>query len=155
MLIGILRHASAEDHAPTGADYDRRLTREGELELAHQLDLIQSCGWIPSIILYSPLVRTTQTARAVAARLPGVPMEATDVIPLGLFDEILQACEPHRAPLIVGHEPTLGRLIARLLHAPPSATPFEKAGFALLEVDRIPAFRPARMVLFLPPRQMR
>jgi phosphohistidine phosphatase len=155
MRIGILRHGIAEDHASTGADYDRRLTREGEVELEHHLDLIQAFGWTPSIILYSPLVRTTQTAYAVAARLPGVPTEATDVIPLGLLDEILQTCAPHRAPLIIGHEPTLGRLVARLLHAPSSTTPFERAGFALLDVDRIPVVRPARMVLFLPPRQMR
>lgn len=152
MRIGILRHGSAEDHASTGSDYDRRLTREGEVELEHHLDLILGWGWTPSVILHSPLVRTTQTARAFAARLPGVQVHATDVIPLGLFEEILQMCAPHRAPLIVGHEPTLGRLVARLLHAPTETTPFEKAGFALLEVDKIPTQRPARMVMFLPPQ---
>lgn len=155
MHIGFLRHATAEDDSPSGSDFDRRLTPAGWQELEHQLDLIASWGWMPSVILHSPLVRTTQTAKAVAARVHGAPLVVEDALALGSIDGILRACAPHRAPLLVGHEPTLGRLVAHLIGAPGGTLAFDKAGFARIEVDRLPTTRPARLELFLPPRARR
>lgn len=151
MLLGLLRHGIAEVESPTGHDFDRRLTPAGRAELEQQLDRIQSWGWTPSAILHSPFVRTTQTARAVAARLPTVPSIVEETLAIGTIDGIVRACAAHRAPLLVGHEPTLGRLAAHLVGAPSGAMPVEKAGFVLLELDRLPTTRPARLVLFVPP----
>ncbi len=152
MQIGILRHAIAEDEAPGGHDFDRRLTRAGRLELSSHLDLLQSYGWAPSVILHSPYVRTTQTAHAVAERFPEVRLLPSAEILHGDVPNILRLCVGHPSPLIVGHEPTVGCLVAHLLGAPDGATHMERAAFALLDIDRLPPTRPAYLRLFLPPR---
>ncbi len=150
--VAILRHAIAEDGSATGSDFDRRVTRAGLVELELHLDLLASWGWAPSVVFHSPYVRTTQTAVAVVNRFGPLPVLATDVIVHGRPDEILRLCAGHVAPLIVGHEPTVGELVAHLLGAPPGGTSMARAGFALLDVDRIPTTRPARLRMFLPPQ---
>jgi phosphohistidine phosphatase len=149
MRIGMLRHGIAEATAAT--DFDRALTREGWVQLECVLDAITRTGWAPGTILHSPLVRTVETASSVSARFPAVPCLALDALAIGSLEPILMACARHPDPLLVGHEPTLGNLCARLLGAPSGSIRFDRAGFALVEVDRIPATRPARMVAFLPP----
>ena len=149
--IGILRHGIAEDQSPTGFDCDRRLTAAGRVQLEDHLAVLAAWGWAPSVILYSPYVRTTETAAVVAERFPGVPCLPEEVIVLGDVPDILQLCAGHTAPLLVGHQPTMGDVVAHLLGSPPGTTPLERAGFALLEVNRLPTTRPARLRLFAPP----
>ncbi|MFZ5476015.1 MAG: SixA phosphatase family protein [Myxococcota bacterium] len=145
-----MRHGIAEDVAES--DFDRALTPEGTQQLERLLDEIVRTGWSPGSILHSPYLRTTQTAEAVQARYPAVPRHAVDDIALGSMDAILRAASRFPDPLIVGHEPTLGNLCARLLGAPTGAVRFDRAGFAVLDVDRIPTTRPARLVVFLAPQ---
>lgn len=149
MRLALLRHATAEP--PLVADFDRRLTRAGAHELEALLDVLVASGWSPGVILHSPMARTTETAEAVHARFPSVAMEATAAILDGYIDPIFRACAGRTDPLLVGHEPTMGRLCARLIGAPLSTMPFERAGFALLEVDRLPSTAPAHLVAFLSP----
>ncbi len=149
--IGILRHAIAEDQAPSQKDFDRRITPLGRQRLDLQIERLISWGWAPSALFHSPFVRTTQTAAVVAARFPGLQVVASDAIALGDLSEILRLCVGHESPLLVGHEPTMGELVAHLLGAPRGTTPMKKAGFALLDVNRLPTTRPARLMLFAPP----
>ena len=149
MRIALLRHGIAEDESTT--DFDRALTEAGWLELERVLDALTHAGWAPGTILHSPYVRTTQTAASVHARFPHVPCIATDALAIGLLDPIMMAASRHVDPLLVGHEPTMGNLCGRQLGAPTGAIRFERAGFALLEVDRLPATRPARLLSFLSP----
>ncbi|MDP2316121.1 MAG: histidine phosphatase family protein [Pseudomonadota bacterium] len=149
MRIALLRHGIAEDTAPT--DFDRELTPEGWLQLENVLDALVRTGWSPGTILHSPFVRTTQTASSVHARFPQTPCIALDALALGFLEPILMACARHPDPLLVGHEPTMGNLCGRLIGAPTGAIRFDRAGFALLEVDRLPTTRPARLLAFLPP----
>ncbi|MDP2308998.1 MAG: histidine phosphatase family protein [Pseudomonadota bacterium] len=149
MRISLLRHGIAEDNAAT--DFDRELTPEGWLQLERVLDTLVGGGWSPGTILHSPLIRTTQTAASVHARFPHIPCIALDALALGSIDPILMAASRHPNPLLVGHEPTMGNLCGRLLGAPTGAIRFERAGFAYLEVDRLPTTRPARLLAFLPP----
>ncbi len=149
MRISLLRHGIAQASAAT--DFDRELTQEGWLQLENVLDTLIAGGWAPGSILHSPLVRTSQTAASVHARFPHVPCIALDALALGSIDPILMACSRRQDPLLVGHEPTMGDLCGRLLGAPTGAVRFERAGFALLEVDRLPTTRPARLLAFLPP----
>ncbi len=149
MRIGLLRHAIAEDSA--ASDFERALTHAGWEQLECVLDALGRTGWEPGTILYSRFVRAAETAEAVHRRYPHVPCLPLDAIAIGVLDPILMACARHVDPLLVGHEPTLGRLCARLLGAPAGAIQFDRAGFALLEVDRLPPTHPARMVAFLPP----
>lgn len=149
MRIALLRHGIAEDEAAT--DFERALTEEGRAGLDAQLELLLRLGWSPRTILHSPAVRTLQTAEHVARRYPHAEVLSLDALAIPAFEPILRAAAAHPDPLLVGHEPTLGNLTARLLGAPSGSVRFDRGGFALLEVDRIPATRPARLLLFLPP----
>lgn len=149
MRIGLLRHGIAEDDATT--DFERALTEEGRAGLEAQLDAIARHGWVPRSILHSPTLRTTQTADQVGRRYPRAEVWPLEALTVPAFDPILRAAAQAPDPLLVGHEPILGNLAARLLGAPSGAIRFERGGFALLDVDRIPSTRPARLLLFLPP----
>jgi phosphohistidine phosphatase len=149
MRIALLRHGIAG--AGSGADFDRELTSEGWLELEQVLDGLQRARFAPGAILHSPFVRTTQTAASAHARYPDVPLLAVDELALPSLEAITMVAARHPDPLLVGHEPTLGNLCARLLGAPSGGVRFERAGFALLEVDRLPATRPARLLAFFAP----
>jgi phosphohistidine phosphatase len=152
MRISLLRHGIAA--AGGGADFDRELTSDGWLELENLLDQLIAAGWAPGSILHSPFVRTTQTADAVHARFPTVPRVGVDALALPSLDAILMIAARFPDPLLVGHEPTMGNLCARLIGAPPGGIRFERAGFALVEVDRLPTTRPARLLAFLPPGRL-
>lgn len=149
MRLALLRHATAE--APDADDFGRRLTRRGVRELDALLDVLVASGWAPGVILHSPTQRTTETALAVHRRFATVPIEPCPPLLDGGLDAIFRAVAPRPDPLLVGHEPTLGRVCARLLGAPPQATPLERAGFALLELDRLPTTTPARLLAFFSP----
>lgn len=120
--------------------------------MEHHLAWLISYGWQPTVVFHSPAVRTTQTAAIVAAHFPDVPVVATDVVMFGDLQEIMRLCSAHAAPLIVGHEPTMGELVAHLIGSPPGTTQMKKAGFALVDVNRLPTTRPARLLMFAPPR---
>lgn len=149
MRIALLRHGIASQGF--GADFDRELTSDGWMQLENVLDGLVRAGWAPGAILHSPFVRTTQTAESVHARFPDVERLAVDALALPSIDPIFMVASRYPDPLLVGHEPTLGNLCARLLGAPAGGIRFERAGFALLEVDRLPATRPARLVAFVGP----
>ncbi|MHB8665949.1 MAG: SixA phosphatase family protein [Burkholderiales bacterium] len=105
------RHADAEDGIP---DSGRALTKKG-LKQAKQVAL-----WLrprlpaDCLILVSPARRAQQTAAALD--LPYTTEEALGVH-ARIADIIAAASAPRHkdAVLVVGHQPTLGRLAARLL----------------------------------------
>ena len=105
------RHADAEDGMP---DAERGLTKKG-LKQAKQV-----AAWLQPrlprdcLILVSPAKRAQQTAAALdlaytTERRIGVQANIADIIAASSW--------PRRkgAVLVVGHQPTLGRLAARLL----------------------------------------
>jgi phosphohistidine phosphatase len=149
MQLALLRHAIAAHDA--SSDFARPLTREGADQLERALDHVLGTPWRPGTILHSPYVRTSETARAVHARMPDVGCWSIDELALGSLDAILHVVAQFEDPLLIGHEPTLGNLCARLVGAPAGSMPLERAGFALLDVDRLPTTRPARLVAFVPP----
>ncbi len=147
--LTLLRHGIAEDHA--ARDFDRALTPAGILHLERAIDALLARGWAPGAILHSPLVRTTQTAHAVARRFPRVQLLPVAALAQDDLDAILFAASPYVDPLLVGHQPILGDLAARLIGAAEGTLPLARAGAVLLDVDRLPPTRPARLVAFLPP----
>lgn len=136
MDLLLWRHAEAEDGFP---DLQRKLTPRGEKQAKQMAAWLKAHAPTPLRIIASPALRTQQTARAL-----GLPF-ATDerlrpdagVVDLlaaagwpdgslasaengcgdgGLPAETLPARgERKRAVLIVGHQPTLGRVAALLL----------------------------------------
>lgn len=149
MRIGLFRHGVAEDIARS--DFDRRLTPGGRAEVVRVGELLYRAGYRPGCILHSPLIRAEQTAAALHERFPEVANTEFEALAYGNLDDILRQIAGMTDPLLVGHEPTLGLLVARLIGAPSGSTQVERSGFALVDVDRIPTTRPAMLRAFVHP----
>lgn len=116
MQLILWRHAEAEDIAKD--DLARALTPKG----LRQADLM--ARWLratigPSIVdwrvLASPAVRTQQTAQALACTVETVH----DIAPDAPASAVMRAAGWPGAPrptIVVGHQPTLGMVAARLMH---------------------------------------
>lgn len=124
MDLILWRHAEAEDGSP---DLERALTERGRKQAARMAD------WLtprlpPDIrILASPAERTRQTAQALGRDYAVEPALA----PGATAAEVLAAAgwpEAARPVLIVGHQPTLGRIAARLLAGAEGDVSVKKAG---------------------------
>jgi len=148
MNISILRHGTAEDKAPGESDAQRRLTKDGKRELKAVLRLARRAGWVPDVILTSPLTRALETARIAETELEcQVALETKallpDVAPAQVWRELR---EHHGAKeiMLVGHEPQLSRIAAFLLEAP-LVIDFKKG--ALLRIAVEDSHGPPRGVL--------
>jgi phosphohistidine phosphatase len=113
------RHAEAEDAHASG-DWARRLTAKGRAQAQRSaqwmLSLCQSQDWKPHLIS-SPAVRAQQTTEALS-RLTSWPVHTEARIAPGEDSELfLQSLtqSPENCLIMVGHQPTLGQVAARLL----------------------------------------
>ena len=118
----LVRHAKSVSHG-YDQDYDRILAERGE-EDAHTISLeLQKMGIHPDLIIASPAVRTTQTARIYAETL-GYPFKSI------LFEKklysgktsenflaLLKELEDEKETVIVfGHNPTIYYYMHFLIH---------------------------------------
>ena len=114
MDLILWRHAEAEDGGPGIPDTKRRLTARGEKQAHDMAKWLQPRLPKKTKILVSPAIRTQQTAHALA-----LPFEVEPRIAVGAdaADLIAASGWPTQsgAILLVGHQPTLGRLAALLL----------------------------------------
>jgi len=118
MLLLLLRHAEAVDHATD--DASRQLTHKGVDQAARVAKYLRRKKLIPDRVLTSPVTRAKQTAVLVAEAVDRPLSLEPDLRP-GMRPEqalALLAAEPGlETVLLVGHEPDLGRLAAALLGA--------------------------------------
>ncbi|MEY4757670.1 MAG: hypothetical protein RJA34_2568 [Pseudomonadota bacterium] len=114
MDLVLWRHAHAVDAGPDCEDLARTLTKRGEKQaerVGHWLDRQLPQG---ARILVSPALRTVQTAAALGRNYRLAPELAPD----RSADDLLQLAgwpAANKTVLVVGHQPTLGRTVARLL----------------------------------------
>jgi phosphohistidine phosphatase len=119
LQLYLLRHAHAGDPMKwNGPDSDRPLSEKGRLQAVRLGLFLADTGFLPDLIMSSPLVRALETARLVATPL-GLPIVLTDALaaPLDLesLDRLLAgAGNPHR-PLLVGHDPDFSEIAAALV----------------------------------------
>ena len=138
MKIYVMRHGPAEDQAPTGRDFDRKLTTSGRTRTELVARELAKHGEEPKRILSSPLVRTLETAEVVIAalELDISPESREELAPggdaLSLVREL--AAEGARRVMLVGHEPDVSNLTAHLL--PDWSRGFDKAMVVGLKIDR-------------------
>jgi phosphohistidine phosphatase len=137
LKIYIMRHGPAEDQAPTGRDFDRKLTTSGRARTelaAHELGRWER----PKRVISSPLVRTVETAEVVIAALGlAFDFETRDELAPGgdalrLLGEL--ATQGAKRVIVIGHEPDVSSLAALLL--PSWARSFDKAMIVGLKIER-------------------
>jgi phosphohistidine phosphatase len=114
MDLILWRHAEAIDLELVGDDMARTLTPRGEkqaVRMAAWLDRQLPDG---AKMFASPAERTQQTARALGRKFK----TTSAIAPLSNVDDLLGLVQwPHAkgCVLVVGHQPTLGQTIARLV----------------------------------------
>ncbi len=115
MDLILWRHAHAGDpYADAQQDLHRSLTPKGERQAARMAEWLNRQLIDSARVLVSPAARAQQTAKALGRSFKTVPALA----PSGDVAGLLQACRfPHGRDtvLVVGHQPTLGAVVAHLL----------------------------------------
>src|SRR5690242_21953176 len=119
--IYLIRHGVAEERSDRWPDDSKRpLTSDGMARMEKTARGLARLDIGVDVILTSPLVRTRQTADILAAELDGHPQIVnTDALaPGGDYAAIVAALEKHsrrQRIALVGHEPAIGELAARLI----------------------------------------
>jgi phosphohistidine phosphatase len=123
MKLYVMRHSVAEDASHDGSDAARALTPTGRERAREVAKALLSMDEAPRAIVTSPLVRALQTAEIVHAHANvDVPLEISTAMSPGgdALAMVLTAARANRKRLmVVGHEPDVSTLVARLVGAPP------------------------------------
>ncbi len=162
MILYVIRHAIAEPIGPESDDSRRPLTDKGRTRMYQIAQGLQQLGETIELILSSPYLRTTQTARILAKKLDLgkdqiVPTEALS--PSGApADVIKQINEKYAAVAniaLVGHEPYLSELISLLLSGDPGLSiDMKKGGVCRLSIETLQPGRCATLDWLLTPGQL-
>src|SRR2546428_3640454 len=119
--IYLIRHGLAEERGDSWPDDAKRpLTDEGISRMRKSVRGLVRLGVTCDVVLTSPLVRARQTAEIVAAGLsPRPPLVSADSLaPEGSFAAVIADLEKQARRTciaLVGHEPNIGELAARLI----------------------------------------
>jgi len=155
----IIRHAIAVPRETPGIpDEDRPLTPEGEQKFREAAEGLAKLVDRPDALLTSPWLRAKQTAAIAAAAWGRLEPKETAALASGSFEE--QAAVLDRYPrdatvAVVGHEPWVSELLARLLGTRHDARlEFKKGGAALVDVPGRLAGG-GSLVFYLPPKVLR
>jgi phosphohistidine phosphatase len=156
----LIRHGVAEERGEAWPDDAKRpLSEEGMTRMRKSIRGLAGLDVTVDVILSSPLVRTKQTAEIVAAGLdPRPPIVVVESLaPGGAPAAILADLEKHARKArvgIVGHEPGIGELAARLIGSR-HAVQFKKGAICRIDVDDLPPAGPGELRWFLPPKFLR
>jgi phosphohistidine phosphatase len=159
MRLLIIRHAIAVPRGTPGIpDEDRPLTPEGEKKFKKAARGLARAIGRPEEILTSPWIRARRTAEIAAEAWGKLAPKKTDALAGGSFEDVAAVLEGYPANAtvaVVGHEPYLSALLARLLGASEQErVAFKKGGAALVEVPG-PLAEGGRLLLFLAPKVLR
>jgi phosphohistidine phosphatase len=155
----LVRHATAVPRGTPGvSDDERPLTPEGKTKFLAAARGLARIVRRPDVLLTSPLPRARVTAEIAAGVFTDLDLTIEPALGRGDVDAVVAAVENQAAGstvALVGHEPLLGALLARLLGAKPdNGLAFKKGGAAL--VDLPDGVRGAgRLVWFVEPRILR
>jgi phosphohistidine phosphatase len=156
----LIRHGIAEDRGEDWPDDSKRpLTSGGLTKLRKEARGLVALGVTFDQIITSPLVRTRQTADALAEVLKSKPPVATSdaLAPAGTPAAVIQEIGRHaRKPRIalVGHEPNLGELAAQLIGAK-APLEFKKGGVCRIDFDVLPPKGAGALRWFVTPKMLR
>lgn len=161
IVLYLVRHAIAAERGPNYPDdRERPLTSEGIARFKRVVDGLKEFDVQLDLVLTSPFVRAKHTAELLVAGIGGKPrLETLDALASGgRMAAVLDALAKYskRAPhlAIVGHEPDMGELAARLLRAR-GTIEFKKGAVCCLELDGAMPAGPGTLKWLLPPRALR
>ena len=155
----LIRHGVAEERGDAWPEDAKRPLSEDGIERFQKSarGLARLDVWI-DVVLMSPLVRARQTADIVASAFDPRPSIITieSLAPGGSYASLVADLEKHgrKARIaLVGHEPGIGELGARLIGSRHSFE-FKKGAVCRIDVDEIPPAGPGDLRWFLTPKLM-
>ena len=156
----LIRHGVAAERGDAWPeDAKRPLTDRGVRRLRKAAAALSALGVSFDVLLSSPLVRARQTAEILAEGLePHPPVELSEALSPGasysaVLDELGRHARRRRIAL-VGHEPGIGALAARLIGSR-QALAFKKGAIARIDVPAIPPAGSGTLRWFVTPRLLR
>lgn len=166
MDLLIVRHAIAfERNARRWRDDgERPLSAEGMVRARKAAAGLRHITERPQCVLSSPLVRAKQTA-GILTEKAGWPqaVECAALAPDESPEDVFTALATHKEKIIavVGHQPSLGKLLAACLPpqvlggVAPQAFELKKMGVALVSFAKSPRAGAGTLQWFVPPRVLR
>ena len=118
MRLFIMRHGPSEEHAPSGRDFDRRLSVTGRAKTTAVARQLRVRGESLGHICSSPLVRAMETAELVAAEFGNVDIDVREALAPSedAYDLVLELLSGAiESVLLVSHAPDVSLLSERLL----------------------------------------
>jgi phosphohistidine phosphatase len=125
MDLILWRHAEALEAAAEGDDMARVLTTRGEKQAVRMATWLDRQLPDSTRIWVSPAQRTEQTAAALGRKFRFSPALAPGATVDQLL-ELVQWPDAKGCVLVVGHQPTLGQTISKLLNLHASECPVKK-----------------------------
>jgi len=155
-----IRHGIAEERGDAWPDDTKRpLTAAGATRLRKGVRGLRSAGIGFDVVLTSPLVRARQTADVVAsASDPRPPIFVVESLaPGGAYASLMTDIEKYAKRgriALVGHEPDLGEITARLIGARQPIV-YKKGAVCRVDLAAVPSPSPGVLMWFLTPKLMR
>lgn len=156
----LIRHGIAASRGEAWPDDTKRpLTHKGVVRLRQAAAGLEALGVSFDQIITSPLVRARHTAETLVEALSSkAPIAASDALaPSGTVAQAVEELGKHarrRRIAVIGHEPNIGELAAKLLG---SRTPieFKKGAVCRIDVETLPPARPGHLRWFATPKMLR
>jgi len=156
----LVRHGLAEERGELWPDDSKRpLTEGGMSRMRKAVRGLARLGVSLDVVLTSPLVRARQTAEIVAGGLDPRPslVNVQSLALDGTYAAVVADLEKHVRKTrigLVGHEPAIGELAARLIGSR-HPIPFKKGAVCRIDVDEIPPGGPGDLQWLLTPKILR
>jgi phosphohistidine phosphatase len=156
----VVRHGLAEERGEAWPDDTKRpLTEEGMTRMRKAARGLARLGVVVDVVMTSPLVRARQTAEIVAAAIDPKPslVTAESLAPGGSFAAVVADLEKHARKTriaLVGHEPGIGELAARLIGSR-HAIEFKKGAVCRIDVETLPPSGPGDLRWLMTSRILR
>ena len=156
----LVRHGVAAERGEDYPDDSKRpLTPRGIARLKKEARALEALGVGFDVIITSPRVRARQTADVLAESFKSKPAVtlSDSLAPAGTPTAVMQDITKHarRARIaLVGHEPNIGELAARLIGAR-SPLEFKKGAICRIDFEVLPPKGLGQLRWFVTPRMLR
>jgi phosphohistidine phosphatase len=156
----LVRHGLAEERGDAWPDDTKRpLTDEGISRMRKAARGLARLGVSVEIVLTSPLVRARQTAEILAGALDPRPslVNVDSLAPDGTYASVVADLEKHARKTrlaLVGHEPMIGELAAKILGTR-HPVEFKKGAVCRIDIDDLPPAGPGDLRWMLTPKILR